>query len=98
MQRKTGIIATLLSGALVAAAAFAGQPVDVNSASAEALAESLDGVGLSKARAIVAFREANGPFRHADELVKVKGIGLSTVDKNRDWIRLEGDDKIARRK
>ena len=81
------MLATLLSSALLATAAFAGAPVDVNSASAETLAASLDGVGMSKARAIVAFRE----------LVKVKGIGLSTVDKNRDWIRID-DGQVARRK
>ncbi|MEM1413040.1 MAG: ComEA family DNA-binding protein [Pseudomonadota bacterium] len=68
--------------------AFAGEPVNVNTANAEQLAASLDGVGMSKAEAIVAYRKANGPYRHPDELVNVKGIGLSTVDRNRDYIRL----------
>ncbi len=96
MKRFNGTLAALLAGALLAATALAGQPVDINSASAETIAESLDGVGLSKAQAIVAYRDANGPFRHADELVNVKGIGLSTVDKNRDNIRLEGGKQLAR--
>lgn len=98
MKRVKGTLATLLSGTLLALSALAGQPVDINSASAEALSESLDGVGLSKAKAIVAYREANGPFRHADELVNVKGIGLSTVDRNRDFIRLEGGKQLAKGK
>jgi len=97
MKRTSGIIATALTGALLAATALAGQPVDVNSASAETLAESLDGVGLSKARAIVAYREANGPFQHPDELVKVKGIGLGTVDRNRDYIRTKGEKPLAQK-
>lgn len=89
-------ITTLFGALMLSAAAFAGQPVDINTASAQSLAESLDGVGLSKAEAIVAYRAQHGPFRHADELVKVRGIGLATVDKNRDYILLASDKKVAR--
>lgn len=88
-------LAALLSFALFAGAAYAGQPVNVNTASAETIAESLDGVGMTKANAIVDYRKAQGPFKHADELVNVKGIGLSTVDRNRDYIRLSDDKKVA---
>ena len=49
---------------------------------------------LSKAEAIVAYRDENGQFKHADELVNVKGIGLRTVDINRDYILLD-NDKLA---
>jgi len=70
-------------------AAFGAEPVDVNTATAEQLAEALNGVGESKAEAIIAYREANGPFTHVDELINVRGIGMVTVDKNRDMIRLE---------
>ncbi len=73
----------------ISSAVLAEQPVDVNTATAEQLAEALNGVGESKAHAIVEYREANGPFAHADELVNVRGIGLATVDKNRDLIRVE---------
>jgi competence protein ComEA len=76
----------LLISALLTAAAWAAGPVNVNTASAEEIADSLKGVGLSKARSIVAYREANGSFLHVDELVNVKGIGLRTVDQNRDLI------------
>ncbi len=64
----------------------AAQAVDINTADAETIADSLTGVGLSKAQAIVAYREAHGDFKHRDELVNVKGIGLKLVDKNRDLI------------
>ncbi|MEX0914504.1 MAG: ComEA family DNA-binding protein [Wenzhouxiangellaceae bacterium] len=70
-------------------AAFAADPVDVNTATAEQLAEALNGVGESKAEAIIAYRETNGPFTHIDELINVRGIGMATVDKNRDMIRLD---------
>ncbi len=70
-------------------AAIAAEPVDVNTANAEQLAEALNGVGEAKAEAIVEYREANGPFKHVDELISVRGIGMATVDKNREMIRLE---------
>ena len=64
-----------LAGLALACNAWAGHPVDINSASAEEIAEALDGVGLTKAEQIVAFRETNGPFQHPDELIDVTGIG-----------------------
>ena len=85
----------LLGTLLLAQGAFAGSPVDINAANAETIASSLDGVGLSKAQAIVAYRQANGPFKHADELVNVKGIGIATVDRNRDFIRLKAGKQVA---
>jgi competence protein ComEA len=69
--------------------AWAADPVNVNTASAEEIAQSLNGVGLSKAALIVEYREANGPFTHTDELINVKGIGVRTVDKNKDMILLQ---------
>jgi competence protein ComEA len=58
-------------------------PVNVNTADAETIAKELNGIGLSKARAIVEYREKYGPFKNADELSLVKGIGERTVDRNR---------------
>ena len=66
--------------------AFASAQVDINSADAKTLAESLDGVGLVKAEAIVAYRQEHGPFRRAEDLKRVKGIGSKTLDANRDTI------------
>lgn len=74
--------------ALVPLVALAG-PVDINSADAATLSAGLKGVGPSKAEAIVAYRKANGPFKSADDLAKVKGIGPKTVEANRDLIRLK---------
>lgn len=64
------------------------EPVNINSANASELAENLKGIGPKKAQAIVKFREANGPFYSAQELVKVKGIGVKTVEKNLQDIKL----------
>jgi competence protein ComEA len=86
---------TLLAASLLSAACWAAEPVNVNSASAEQISENLKGIGLSKAQAIVAYREANGSFLHVDELVNVKGIGIKTVDQNRDLILLNDLDAAA---
>ena len=81
------ILASLLA-LLIALPSWAADQVNINTATAEEIAEVLTGVGLSKAEKIVEYRNANGPFVHIDELVNVKGIGLRTVDKNREAIVL----------
>ena len=60
--------------------------VDINHADARTLAESLNGVGLVKAEAIVAYRADHGPFERVEDLAKVRGIGARTIDANRDAI------------
>jgi competence protein ComEA len=79
-----------------AATAWAAEAVNVNTASAEEIAESLTGIGMSKAKSIVEYRETNGAFRHIDELVNVKGIGITTVDANRELILLEDKSQSTR--
>lgn len=78
--------ALLLSLVLLAGQALATDKVDINSADAAQLEKALVGVGLAKAEAIVEYRAANGPFKSADDLALVKGIGLKTVERNRDSI------------
>ena len=65
------------------------QTVNINKADATALAGALNGVGLSRAEEIIRYREAYGPFKTIEELMDVKGIGKSTLDKNRAVITLE---------
>ena len=62
--------------------------VNINTANAEELDKLLIGIGPDKAASIIEFRDANGKFVTADDLAKVKGIGVSTVDKNRERIKL----------
>ena len=71
-------------------------PVNVNTADAETLSAELQGVGITKAIAIVEFRKANGPFRTPDDLVQVKGIGVRTVDLNRADILLDSAAKKSK--
>ena len=65
------------------------EAININSADASSIAEAMTGIGLKRAEEIVAFREKNGRFRSIEDLVLVKGIGASTLDKNRDRISVE---------
>lgn len=62
--------------------------VNLNSADAEVLRRDLFGIGAAKAKAIIAYRESNGPFTAVDELLEVKGIGKALLEKNRDRLIL----------
>ena len=52
--------------------------VNLNAASADEL-DTLPMIGLKRAKQIIAFREANGPFGAIDDLKNVLGIGAGTV-------------------
>lgn len=60
-------------------------PIDINTADAAAL-QTLSGIGETKAAAIIAHREANGPFATVDDLQNVKGIGEKTLEKLKEHI------------
>jgi competence protein ComEA len=90
MKSLALILKSLALSALLVGSAFAADKVNINTADAPTLDRVLVGVGPSKAEAIVAYRKANGAFRSADQLAAVKGIGLATVEKNRDRILVSG--------
>ena len=60
--------------------------VNINTADAATIDAGLLYVGRAKAEAIVAYRKEHGAFRSAEQLAQVKGIGLKTIEKNRDRI------------
>lgn len=70
-------------------APLAPMSVNINTADAQTLATALDGVGASRAKAIVEYREAHGPFRSVDDLAQVKGIGARVVDANRGHLTVK---------
>lgn len=73
----------LLAAAIIfPMAAFAG-PVNVNTADAATISAELQGVGLTRAQAIVDYRKAHGPFKSYEDLTLVKGIGARTIEINR---------------
>lgn len=64
--------------------------VNINTATQSEL-ESVKGLGPAKAKAIIAYREANGAFKSVDDLDKVKGFGKSSIDKLRGDLSTEAD-------
>ena len=76
---------------LVAMVATAADRINLNRADAETLAAEISGIGPAKAEAIVAFREAHGPFKSVDDLLLVRGIGEATLKKNRDRLSAATD-------
>ncbi|MBE9516090.1 MAG: helix-hairpin-helix domain-containing protein [Proteobacteria bacterium] len=86
MKKLRNLVFTIL--VLASFPAFSG-PVNINKADAAALSTELRGIGMSKAEAIVAYRKKHGLFKSADDLAKVKGIGLKTISKNRQNILLK---------
>ncbi len=73
---------------VISSVASAGELININKADATIIAENLNGVGQSKAMAIVEYRKANGNFTSIDDLIKVKGIGPKLLDRNRALISL----------
>jgi competence protein ComEA len=63
-------------------------PVNVNTADAKTIADSLSGIGLKKAEAIVDYRAKNGVFKSIEDLNQVSGIGSKTIEKNKADILL----------
>lgn len=100
MQHRKEIpsLLVLLFSLILAPAAWAaeGEPdmdaeprVNINQAGPQELAEALDGVGDSKAKAIIDYREQNGGFESPQELTSVDGIGSVTLENNADRIQVE---------
>ena len=88
MKKQYRVLIQTLVASLLPAIAWAG-PVNVNTADAATLASELDGIGPAKAQAIVEYRQQNGPFRSADDLLKVQGIGERVLEQNRGNIRVD---------
>ena len=100
--KKVIVSLTLLLtlGALPVASATAGQntatqtaatlkDININSASAEEIAAALKGVGIKRAKSVVAWREINGDFTHLEQLLDIRGIGKKILEKNKARITLE---------
>ena len=93
--RRLALPGVLLALLLASIPAAAEGTIDINTATAEEFAAAVSGVGLKKAMAIVAYRDENGPFASIDDLTKVSGIGIATVDSNRERLSVTEPDTGA---
>ncbi|MGB5279178.1 MAG: ComEA family DNA-binding protein [Gammaproteobacteria bacterium] len=82
---KSFLLIVLLSFSQVL---FAAQ-VNINTADVETLSSELSGIGQNKAEAIVAYREQYGPYKQIEDLTNVKGIGVSTIEKNKSKMTIK---------
>ena len=64
------------------------EKININTATAEELVK-LERVGPKYAARIIEYREANGPFKNPEDIMKVKGIGPKTFEVNKDRITVE---------
>ena len=88
IEAMRAAVRALILSLFPAAIVWAG-PVNVNTADAPTIARELDGIGPAKAQAIVEYRQKNGSFRTADDLLKVDGIGQKVLEQNRANIRVD---------
>lgn len=82
MRRFTTMLMLLMSIFFTVSVFSATSAVNINAATAKEISKSLNGIGIQKAQAIVAYRQANGAFADINDLLKVKGIGKKTLSKN----------------
>lgn len=87
MKRVTTLLFGMMAGISAAIAA-----VNLNTASVAEL-DAVRGIGPGKAKAIVQYREKNGPFKSVDDLGKVKGFGKKSVDKLRGELTVGASKK-----
>ncbi len=80
----------LVGALLVSALAIGAEVVDINRATAETMIQNWKGIGEVKARAIVAHRKKNGPFKSIDQLADVKGVGEGLIKNNRKYMSVKG--------
>ena len=64
-------------------------PININTATAEQIAEALEGVGEVRAAAIILLREQLGGFTNIEQLLDISGIGEATLKRIRPVIVLE---------
>jgi competence protein ComEA len=83
----------VLAFALLIASSFAFAAVNINTATKEQL-DALPGIGPVKAQAIIDYRNANGPFKSPEDVMKVRGIKQGEFGKIRDQISVSGATAI----
>lgn len=86
MKIKTTLIALV---ALFVSSLSLAAPVNINTASATEIADALNGVGMVKAEALIAYRTSKGMFSSAEQIIDVRGIGQVTFEKNKDDILIK---------
>jgi competence ComEA-like helix-hairpin-helix protein len=75
----------LAAGLVLAQKALPSQPINLNTATIAQL-ETLPGIGPNTAKSIVDFRNHSGPFQRVEDLLAIKGISKSKLEKLRPYV------------
>ena len=86
---KKFFIAVFMAALMMSHTNIFAETININQASLEQMVENLNGVGMHKAQAIIDYHEQHGEFESINDLLQVKGIGPSTLEKNRDSLLIE---------
>ncbi|KOR27256.1 hypothetical protein TI03_07275, partial [Achromatium sp. WMS1] len=71
MFRTFGLVTLLALISLISSPTSYAGSVNINTASAHEIASALYGIGPAKARAIVEYRTAHGPYTTAEDLMQI---------------------------
>ena len=94
LRRSSSVVALLALALALGAPVFAASAqININSATAEQLT-LLPRVGPSVAARIVEFRQQNGPFKRAEDLMLVRGIGEKTFEGLRSYVAVSGETTL----
>lgn len=93
MKSLRHLFAVVVLGVLASVSWAAG--IDINSATADQIAQAMKGIGPNKAEAIVLYREQNGPFTTVDDLTRVRGVGKKTIEMNRGVISVGTNSAVT---
>lgn len=90
-MRRTLVTLALLAGLVAPALATTekSEVVNINTATVQEL-KLLPRVGPALAQRILEFRQANGPFKSPEELMRVKGIGEKTFALLKPYVTTSG--------
>jgi len=83
------IVLVWFAACLMAFAGLAAAVVDLNAATVSEL-DAVKGIGPAKAKAIIDYRDKNGPFKSVDDLKGVKGFGAKSIEKLRPELTVDG--------
>ena len=76
-----------LCGVATAQKKHPAKPVDLNGATAQQL-ELVPGIGPATAQSIVRFREKSGPFQRVEDLLAIRGISRTKLEKMRPYLTI----------
>jgi competence protein ComEA len=87
------LVAALLVAAVPGFAAEARKVVNINSAEVSQLT-LLPRVGPAVAQRIIEYRKENGPFKAAEDLMLVRGIGEKTFQLIKPYVAISGETTL----